>query len=285
MQREKPFVYIDTNFSLGEALMLKLAFSSFDFEIVGLSTVSSFMDAKTAAENIVGMSEKEELFLPVCQGESFNLKEQEILLKGSNQRIFENNLDYVEEESAIKNLYDLASDCGRLDIISTGPLTNIAKALRDYEDLEDYIDHIFILGGSFGSGDVTESAEYNFFTDPVAADEILNRAIDVFLLPLDLSKSLVMNDDLLESLEASDDIGQKILDLYRKTPEDLRDLGPALLLYLLLTPEAFIFEEDGLRVNTKDYRGKVYRTNKRKKAYIANRVNEDSFFEFIKAGL
>jgi inosine-uridine nucleoside N-ribohydrolase len=285
MEREKPFVYIDTNFSLGEALMLKLAFNSFDFELVGLSTISSFMDAKTAAENIVGMSELEDLYLSVSQGESVNLSDQEILLRGEDHEIFKNVKDYVEEEEASKNLYDLAQDCGRLDIIATGPLTNIAKALRDYEDLEDYIDHIFILGSTFSTGDVTATAEYNFFTDPQAADEILNRGIDIFILPLDLSKSLVLNNDLLKDLKSKDQVTKKILDAYRMRPEELRDLGPALLLYLVLTPEAFIFEEDGLRVNTKEERGKVYRTNQRKKAYIANRVNENSFFEFLKAGL
>lgn len=285
MEREKPFVYIDTNFSLGEALMLKLAFNSFDFELVGLSTISSFMDAKTAAENIVGMSELEDLYLSVSQGESVNLSDQEILLRGEDHEIFKNVKDYVEEEEASKNLYDLAQDCGRLDIIATGPLTNIAKALRDYEDLEDYIDHIFILGSTFSTGDVTATAEYNFFTDPLAADEILNRGIDIFILPLDLSKSLVLNNDLLKDLKSKDQVTKKILDAYRMRPEELRDLGPALLLYLVLTPEAFIFEEDGLRVNTKEERGKVYRTNQRKKAYIANRVNENSFFEFLKAGL
>lgn len=285
MQREKPFIYIDTNFSPAEALMLKLAFNSFDFEIVGLSTVSSFMDAKTAAENIVGMSEKEELFLSVSSGATHNLMDQEILLKSENKSFFSNMKDYVEDEKATKNLYDLAKDCGRIDIITTGPLTNIAKALREYRDLEDYIDHIFVLGSTFSTGDVTNDAEYNFFTDPVAADEMLNTCIEIFILPLELSKSLVLNDTLLKELSKDDEITKKILEEYKNIPEELRDLGPALLLYLVLTPEAFIFEEDGLKVDTKKRRGRVIRTDNRKKAYIANRVNESSFYEFIKAGL
>lgn len=285
MQKEKPYIYIDTNFSPADALMLKLAFNSFDFEIVGVSTVSSFMDAKTAAENIVGMSEKEELFLSVSSGATHNLMDQEILLQSENKYFFSNKIDYVENEKTTKNLYDLAQDCGKLDIITTGPLTNIAKALREYEDLEDYIDHIFILGSTFSLGDVTNEAEYNFFTDPIAADEILNSSIEVFILPLELSKSLVLKDKYLKTLSQDDEITRKILKTYKNMPEDLRYLGPALLLYLVLTPEAFIFEEDGLKIDSKDQRGKVIRTSSRKKAYIANRVNENSFFDFIRASL
>lgn len=285
MKKEKPFLYIDTNFSCGEALMLKLAFNSFDFEIVGISTVSSFMDADFAAENIVGMSEREELFLSVTSGSKKNLMDQEILLRSNNEHIFSNKKDYVEEIDSTKNLYELAKDCGKLDIITTGPLTNIAKAFREYEELEDYIDHIFILGSTFSLGDVTNDAEYNFFTDPKAADEILNKGIEIFILPLDLSKSLVLKDDLIKALPKKDKITNEILEMYKKEPEDLRNLGPSLLLYLLLTPEAFIFEEDALKVSTKEERGKVYRTDTRKKAYIANRVNENSFFDFISSRL
>ncbi|MGO3017570.1 MAG: nucleoside hydrolase [Anaerococcus sp.] len=285
MHKEKPFIYIDTNFSLGDALMLKLAFNSFDFEIVGISTVSSYMDSKFAAENIVGLSEREELFLSVSSGATRNLNDQEILLKGENKRIFTNEKDYVENEDAEKNLYNLAKDCGKIDIICTGPLTNIAKALREYQDLEDYINHIFILGSTFSTGDVTGDAEYNFFTDPIAADEILNTGIEIFILPLEIYKSLILNDKILEELPKNDKIVKKILEVYKEKHKNLRDLAPVLLLYLVLTPEAFIFEQDGLKVSTKNRRGKVIRTDKRKKAYMANRVNESSFFDFIKASL
>ena len=50
MEREKAFIYIDTNFSNDEALMLDMAFRSFDFEIVGISSVASFMSADAAAK-------------------------------------------------------------------------------------------------------------------------------------------------------------------------------------------------------------------------------------------
>jgi inosine-uridine nucleoside N-ribohydrolase len=285
MQREKPFVYIDTNFSPGEQLMLKLAFSSFDFEIVGISTISSYMDSLSAAENIVGLNEKEELYLSVVKGEEKNLSDQDIIIKGENEKIFENFSDYPEDMDATSHLIQIAEDCGKLDILATGPLTNIAKALREAPELEDYISHIFILGSTFSRGDVTNFSEFNFFTDPIAADEILNSSIECFILPLELSKSIILSDDLIKELEGKDENLDIILKTYKNLDEDLREVGPALLLYLLQVPQAFIFEEEGLKVNLKLERGKVERVNSRKKAYIANRVNEESFYDYLKGNL
>ena len=158
MEKEKPFVYIDTNFSLSEMMMLKLAFNSNEFEIVGISSVNSFMDANSAALNILSMTCMEDLILPICEGSFSNLKNQEILTRGDNSVIFDKKDDYLSEEDPEDFLYNLAKDCGRLDIIATGPLTNIAKAIVKYDDFVDYIDHIFILGSNFSSGDITKSS-------------------------------------------------------------------------------------------------------------------------------
>lgn len=285
MKREKPFLYIDTNFSLSDQLMLKLAFSSDDFEIVGISTISSSMSEKMAAENIVGMSEREELFLPVAPGEKNNLLEQKILLKGEDQEIFKNEIDYPEEDEACDKLYDIASNCGKIDILATGPLTNIAKALRKYEDLKHYISHIFILGGTFSFGDVTDDAEFNFFTDPIAADEVLNSGIEIFLLPLEISKSLVLKDDFLRDIRKDGNILQTILNEYKILDEDKRELKSLVLYYLLNKPQAFIFEEESLKVEKKIARGKVTKADGKNKVYIANRVNENGFFDFLKENL
>lgn len=284
MQREKPFVYIDTNFSLSEMLMLKLAFNSSEFEIVGISTISSFMNSLTSANNILSMAGEEGLILPIAKGEDENLKGQEILTVGENKRYFDKAFDYLSEKDASDSLYDLALDCGRLDIITTGPLTNIAKAIEKYPDIVDFIDHIFILGSSFASGDITQNSEFNFFTDPKAVNIILNEDIETFILPIDLANSLNLPDEVLD-IKNDDEVLRKILKLYKRLDKDQRDVSRALLLYMALTPQAFIFEEKAIKVNEDFDRGSVVEDSSKKKKYIANRVNEESFYDFLKTKL
>ena len=280
MEKEKPFVYIDTNFSLSEILMLKMAFNSNEFEIVGISSVSSFMDADFAAKNILSMANMEDLILPICSGAFSNLKNQEILIRGENSVIFDKSKDYLSEESPEDFLYNLAKDCGKLDIVATGPLTNIAKAIVKYDDFLSYIDHIFVLASNFSLGDVTKNSEFNFFTDPKAANIVLKEDVETFILPIDISNSLTLPDEILEK-SISDPVSEKIKDLYKSFPKNEREVKAAMLLYMLIKPQAFIFEEKAIKVNEDFDRGSIVETNSKNKKYLANRVNDQTFFDFL----
>ena len=277
MDYEKPFILIDTNLGLDEALMIKMAFNSFDFEILGMSTSDGKMNPVLAAENIVGLSTEEGLFLPVAAGKPFS--DYHYL----DKKIFSTTKDYIEKMPAYENIIDKAEDCGRLDIIATSGLTNIAKALEEAPEIEDYISHIFILGG-----ETEEEVSGTFIEDPEAVDKILNTSIDLFLLPLGIANEPLLSDDMIVKLYGKDKNLDTILDEFKNEPLENRLLKAPLLLYLTQAPEAFIFEESGFGVITSDLEGEVgslYRTNSRKKNYRVTRVNEEVFYDFLLGSL
>ncbi|MDU4025238.1 MAG: nucleoside hydrolase [Anaerococcus sp.] len=277
MDYEKPFIFIDTNFGLDEALMIKMAFNSFDFEILGMSTSDGKMNPVLAAENIVGLSTEEGLFLPVAAGKPFSDYHH------LDKEIFSTTKYYIEKMPAYENIIDKAEDCGRLDIIATSGLTNIAKALEEAPEIEDYISHIFILGG-----ETDEEVSGTFIEDPEAVDKILNTSIDLFLLPLGIANEPLLSDDMIVKLYGKDKNLDTILDEFKNEPLENRLLKAPLLLYLTQAPEAFIFEESGFGVITSDLEGEVgslYRTNSRKKNYRVTRVNEEVFYDFLLGSL
>lgn len=273
MDYEKPFIFIDTNFGLDEALMIKMAFNSFDFELVGISTSSGIMSPKKAADNIVALSANEGLYLSVSKGDDLDLSYED-------RDILTTSDDYIENMPAFESIIDKADDCGKLDILTTGPLTNIAKALDEADGLEDYISHIFILGGSLGA-EVSE----NFRSDYKAIDKVLNTGIDIFIIPDELSRSVILTDDMIEKLRNTDRDLETILDEFIKVPEEKRFLKAPLLLYLTQAPEAFIFEESGFKVDSDEEKGALKRVSSRKNNYLANKVNEEAFYDFILGNL
>lgn len=277
MEKEKAFLYIDTNFSNDEALMLDMAFRSFNFELVGLSSIRSQMTAEAAADNVLGLNESHELFLPIAKGYEENLKEDQMATKAEDIFYYNNHKDYLEEMDVEDQIYDIAQDCGKIDIIATGPLTNIARALDKYEDLEDYISHIFISGGNLYGPD------FNFKEDPQAINKILNSSIDIFILAKNLADGIEVTDSFLESLDRDNKNKEIIENL--KANKDKRFLYGPLLLYLVEKPEAFIFEETGIKVDDEENVGEMIRVNSRRKVYLANRVNEESFLEYIEGKL
>lgn len=260
MEYQKPFIYIDTNFSPADGLFIKMALDSFDFELVGLSANRSFMSSRAAGENILGLVNNEGLYLSVA-------KNYDDLESKYDNEIFTAEDDYFEDMDAFENLYDLASDCGRLDIIVSGDLSNIAKACREFEDFTDYIDHIFLL-----IPDLKDLSK----EDLADLDLILESGIDLFIIDQNFAKNFILEDKDLKNIIKNHPQMEKLLKSYDEEP-----LRGALLLYLSQRPEAFIFEEAGLKVNFDE---KILeKVNSRPKAYLVNKVNEESFYDYLRA--
>lgn len=268
MEYQKPFVYIDTNFSPDDGLLLKMAFASFNFELVGLSANSSYMTSKRAGENILALNVKEGLYLSV----STNLEDAS--QSRFDKEIFSQSVDYLEEMDAKDKLYELASDCGRLDIVASGDLSNLVRALKEYEDLSQYIDHIFLVLRK-------NSKDKAYYQD---LDYILSSDIDLFMIEEDFDESLKLAKDFLDKKENKDESLAKIFDEYVKMDEGEKLLNSSLLLYILECPEAFIFEELGLRVDFEN-KNNISIDTSRKKNYLVNKVNKEAFFDYIKGKL
>jgi purine nucleosidase len=63
---------------------------------------------------------------------------------------------------------------GDLLLVATGPLTNVALALRREPEVPRLVRRLALMGGSFDhSGNTTPAAEFNFWVDPEAASAVL----------------------------------------------------------------------------------------------------------------
>lgn len=83
-------------------------------------------------------------------------------------------------------------------IIATGPLTDLAKAIKRAPEILENLDEIVIMGGAvFVEGNVTPYAEFNFHCDPEAAKIVLNAPAAKRLVSLDVThKTLLKAADL-----------------------------------------------------------------------------------------
>lgn len=65
-----------------------------------------------------------------------------------------------------------------IEIITLGPLTNLALAIRKEPKVAENIKMAWILGGAGGdTGNMTKAAEYNIYVDPEAAETVLHSGI------------------------------------------------------------------------------------------------------------
>jgi purine nucleosidase len=76
---------------------------------------------------------------------------------------------------------------GQITLVATGPLTNIALAVKREPRLADWVRQFVIMGGSAGRGNVTPAAEYNIWADPEAAAAVFRAGWTVVVLGLDVT--------------------------------------------------------------------------------------------------
>jgi len=87
---------------------------------------------------------------------------------------------------------------GEVVLVATGPLTNVAAALRADPDAVALYRRVVVMGGAFYvPGNTGPVAEFNFYVDPEAADRVMNAGLPLTLVPLDATtRSPLMHADL-----------------------------------------------------------------------------------------
>lgn len=86
-------------------------------------------------------------------------------------------------------------------LVPTGPLTNIALALRGAADLADRIAGISLMGGgTFGNR--TSMAEFNIWADPEAAAIVFESGVPLQMAGLDVTHQFVVDPARIEQVAA-----------------------------------------------------------------------------------
>jgi inosine-uridine nucleoside N-ribohydrolase len=145
--------------------------------------------------------------------------------------------DLHNRRESAKLIADVAKEFpGETQLVTLGPLTNVAMALDLDPELPRQLQSIVCLGGAFqGGGNVTAAAEFNFWADPTAASSVLHSPISKLLIPLEVSQEpmLTFDDvDRLGGLIPSTPIGESVVEMMnfsvRATRQHLPQEGVAL---------------------------------------------------------
>lgn len=86
-------------------------------------------------------------------------------------------------------------------IATTGPMTNLALAMRLAPDILPKIKEVAFMGGSYGLGNVTPAAEFNIITDAEAAYVVFNSGCKLTMVGLDVTRKVLCLPSVVERME------------------------------------------------------------------------------------
>src|SRR5438309_11933736 len=97
----------------------------------------------------------------------------------------------------------LMNSDGDITLVPTGPLTNIATAIRREPAILPKIKAISLMGGAIGVGNRMAAAEFNIWADPEAAAIVFDCGRPNTMYAFDLTHEAVVIDEVLQRLRAA----------------------------------------------------------------------------------
>ncbi|MFD8492802.1 nucleoside hydrolase [Amycolatopsis sp. NPDC059657] len=207
----KTTVIVDQDGGIDDTLALILLVRTPGIEIAGVGSVHGNVTAEAAANNgLRALELAGDHIVPVAIGaaeplaQPLHLAHPEDLFgkaAGSPKR------KPISEETAAEQIVRLAhKHRGEIDLLTLGPLTNVALALAAEPELPRLVRRVVSMAGALTvRGNISEHAESNVWHDPEAAAQVLSAGFDLTLVPLDLTRKATVTRLWLERIAVDQD--------------------------------------------------------------------------------
>jgi inosine-uridine nucleoside N-ribohydrolase len=96
----------------------------------------------------------------------------------------------LHDQHAVDFIIEQSHRVPGLHLVPTGPLTNIAAALRKDPTLPERVTRICLMGGSTTTGNTTPAAEFNIHCDAEAAHIVFTSGIPITMVGLNVTRQV-----------------------------------------------------------------------------------------------
>ena len=217
-------IILDCDPGHDDAVAIMMAAKHPKLELLGVTVVAGNQTLRKTTRNALHVVQHLGLDVPVYAGCGVPMVRERAIIAddihgetGLDGPVFEDLKRKPESEHAVHFLIRtlLASD-GDVTLVPTGPLTNIAMAMRMEPKIVDKIQEIVLMGGAYQLGNVTPAAEFNILADAEAAFVVFNSKRPVVMMGLDLTRQALCYPEIIDRMEKIDNKASRLFgDLMR----------------------------------------------------------------------
>lgn len=200
----------------------------------------------------------------------------------------------AQQPAHLDMIEKIKSADGPVTLIMTGPLTDLARALRIDPSLQEKIKCLYWMGGSLdGHGNVNElgfdgTAEWNAFWDPEAVQTVFNSDLKIQMVGLESTEEIPLTKELRlhwaqnRRYPAIDLIGQGYSLVLADEADSTYYLWDVLTTLSSLYPELVTTEMAKAAVSvTGSSAGRTYRTSTGRSLNLVTKADKQQFFELF----
>lgn len=197
----KKKMILDLDTGIDDGIALAYAVGNSDIELIGVTGTYGNVYTKDGVRNVLNILHMfGEEDIPVYAGEDHAIKKKHFDRLEVSARIHgQNGVGEVTMETTpkeperlsavdylIQSIRELKNE---LTIVTTGPVTNLVKAMKKAPDIVEIMGQVVIMGGALTvPGNVNSYSEANIFQDPDAADYLFKSGADIVMVGLDVTQ-------------------------------------------------------------------------------------------------
>lgn len=206
MERQK--IILDCDPGHDDAVAIMLAANAPGLELLGVSVVAGNQTLENTQRNACHVLQwigREDI--PVYAGCGQPMVREKIIAAdihgktGLDGPVFPPLHKAIEPGHAVDFIIRtlLASD-GDVIMVTTGPMTNLAMAMRMEPRIVEKIKRIVLMGGSYTNGNVTPAAEFNIVADAEAAYVCFTSGRPITMVGLDVTRKVLCYPEIVERM-------------------------------------------------------------------------------------
>lgn len=184
------------------AMMIAAVHPAVDLKAV--TVVAGNQTLEKTTRNALNVASAIGLTCPVAAGMSRPLVREQVIaddihgVSGLDGPVFGEPTVSLDGRHAVDLIIEtlLASD-GDITVVPTGPLTNLAMAMRKEVRIVERIERIVLMGGACQLGNFTPAAEFNIYADPEAAQVVFSSGRPLVMMGLDLTRQALCGPDVI----------------------------------------------------------------------------------------
>lgn len=198
----RPFI-IDCDTGTDDAIAIMAALYCDEVEIKAITSVNGNVAHQYTSKNNLDLTEYLGFMdIPVAKGAVHPLMSNGLHSDGTHGSTGLGSIKLPSAEHkqfdkriASELIYETAvAEKGELELLVIGPMTNIAICLLQHPDITGLIKHIWFMGGSMIGGNVSTTAEFNIWIDPMAAHIVTQSGIPQTMVGLDVTTAAAMKE-------------------------------------------------------------------------------------------
>lgn len=216
-------IILDCDPGHDDAVAIILAGRNPKIDLLGITVVSGNQTIEKTGKNALNLCQYLGIDVPVCLGLSEPIIKPLQVCPDIHGETGLDGFDFPEltkefdKRPAVHFIAQTILESNeKITVVTTGPMTNLALALKLFPKIKANIEEVVLMGGSIANGNVTPSSEYNIYADPEAAYIVFNSGVKVTMFGLDVTRKVMVLPEVVERMEKiNNEVSKLFVDLMK----------------------------------------------------------------------